>query len=249
MKLIEKKCPNCGASLEFNDTDKSCKCSYCHRSFEIERDNSNSNVDFAQQFVLNEVKVGLQIIPIIALVTFIIISGVVFYSFKSMHDRNNSQKNDFFDNSIKDDKKQLFTDANELENGDFEDIDNDAIFKISSTAIGNSTDHSFSKDGKEVREKVYVAYKDNSNYIISVYKVIYRDFFHSENAHTIYVPIQYENIKKNAFDKFKNPQVKAPEYYFNEEKTNYTYGYGSMDEIYSDLIKPLTDDEYKITEK
>ena len=37
MKLIEKKCPNCGGSLEFSETDKSCKCEYCHRAFEIER--------------------------------------------------------------------------------------------------------------------------------------------------------------------------------------------------------------------
>ena len=34
MKLIEKKCPNCGANLEFKDTDKSCKCSHCGSSFE-----------------------------------------------------------------------------------------------------------------------------------------------------------------------------------------------------------------------
>ena len=29
MRLIEKKCPNCGADLEFKDNDKSCKCSHC----------------------------------------------------------------------------------------------------------------------------------------------------------------------------------------------------------------------------
>ena len=56
MKLIEKKCPNCGASLEFNDSDKSCKCQYCHRAFEIERDSSISVADIAEQFNLSELK-------------------------------------------------------------------------------------------------------------------------------------------------------------------------------------------------
>ena len=41
MRLIEKKCPNCGANLEFDENDKSCKCQYCKRSFEIERDTDN----------------------------------------------------------------------------------------------------------------------------------------------------------------------------------------------------------------
>lgn len=38
MKLIEKECPNCGASLSFTKEDTSCKCEYCKREFEIERD-------------------------------------------------------------------------------------------------------------------------------------------------------------------------------------------------------------------
>ena len=45
MRIIEKKCPNCGAALEFNETDKSCKCNYCKRSFEIERD-SDAPMEF-----------------------------------------------------------------------------------------------------------------------------------------------------------------------------------------------------------
>ncbi len=38
MKLIEKKCPNCGASLSFNSNDKEVTCKYCNVSFEIEKE-------------------------------------------------------------------------------------------------------------------------------------------------------------------------------------------------------------------
>ena len=38
MRLVEKKCPNCGANLSFGENEKSCKCEYCKREFEIERD-------------------------------------------------------------------------------------------------------------------------------------------------------------------------------------------------------------------
>ena len=38
MKLIEKKCPNCGAKLSFESTDKEVTCKYCDQSYEIERE-------------------------------------------------------------------------------------------------------------------------------------------------------------------------------------------------------------------
>ena len=38
MKLIEKKCPNCGAKLSFENTDKEVTCKYCDMSYEIERE-------------------------------------------------------------------------------------------------------------------------------------------------------------------------------------------------------------------
>ena len=40
MKLVEKKCPNCGAKLSFEKTDKEVMCKYCNQSYEIERENS-----------------------------------------------------------------------------------------------------------------------------------------------------------------------------------------------------------------
>ena len=60
MKLIEKKCPNCGANLEFKETDKSCSCSYCHRSFEIERESNLDTDDISKQFNLSELKEKLK---------------------------------------------------------------------------------------------------------------------------------------------------------------------------------------------
>lgn len=61
MRLIEKKCPNCGAGLEFKEEDKSCKCSYCHRSFEIERDNNLNVSDISEQFILKELEKNMEI--------------------------------------------------------------------------------------------------------------------------------------------------------------------------------------------
>lgn len=38
MKLVEKKCPNCGANLKFDKDDMEVTCKYCDTSFEIEKE-------------------------------------------------------------------------------------------------------------------------------------------------------------------------------------------------------------------
>lgn len=256
MRLVEKKCPNCGAELEFGDSDKSCKCNYCHRSFEIERDQEHSNeVSWENQFTLNEISKGFQIIPIVFIFIFIAATSIIGFAIYNLY---NSSVHDNFDNNFfenetveKDEKDELYSDASQLTNSDFESIDNDARVVIKSTAEGvNNAYHSYSKDGDAKRQKVYIAYKDGSNYIFSVYQVTFKDFFHQENRYTFYVPIVYENIPKEKFgDKFENPQVKAPEYYFNDDQSSFSYGYGSIDDAYNNVIQPLIEQGYTITEK
>lgn len=254
MKLIEKKCPNCGASLEFSDTDKSCKCTYCHRAFEIERDQDVSNQkDLEQQFTLNEISKGFTFIPIMFALIFIVASsiiGIVIYNMyqsqKTTLEEFDSFDKDFIKEGETTQGDGLYSDISELSNSDYEDIDFDAGMTIKN---GEGPDY-YTIDGSKLREKVYVAYKTNSDYIVSVYKVNYYKFPHKDQHYTVYVPIVYENINKNQFvDKFANPQIKATEFYFNDEKTSYTYGYGSIDDIYSNVIKPLEEQGYKITEK
>ncbi|MBR3490496.1 MAG: hypothetical protein IKH36_03285 [Bacilli bacterium] len=38
MKLVEKKCPKCGADLSFDRTSKEVSCKYCNTSFEVYKD-------------------------------------------------------------------------------------------------------------------------------------------------------------------------------------------------------------------
>ncbi len=257
MRLVEKKCPNCGANLEFSDTDKSCKCTYCHRAFEIERDQEEtSNLNFNQQFTLNEISKSFTIIPIVFVIIFILASSIIGFVIYSMYQSQKSTldsfDSEFFEksNEKEDEGDGLYSDTSELTNTDFESMDNDSIFSIPSRAEGvNDAYHSYSKDGKAKRQKVYVAYKSGSNFIIAMYQVTFKDFFHQENRFTFYVPIVYENVKKNGFVKFDNPQNKAPEYYFNDDHSSYSYGYGSMDDAYNNVVKPLIDQGYSITEK
>ncbi|MBR3210386.1 MAG: hypothetical protein IKF71_00415 [Bacilli bacterium] len=77
MKLIEKKCPNCGASLEFSENDKSCKCQYCKRGFEIERESDDSD-----EYSLVEQKADKILTIVDIIVLFLAIFLIIYGSYK-----------------------------------------------------------------------------------------------------------------------------------------------------------------------
>ena len=176
--------------------------------------------------------------------------GIAYGFFKTQKKTSSIFDDNYISNNNSNKKTYIF-DINELTNDDYEDIDNDAASTINRIGEGaNDTNHSYSMDGDLKREKVYVAAKndDNGNIIVSIYKAYYKDFFHQENRYTVFIPLVYENIKLDDFNKWKNSTLNAPEYYFNSNKTSYTYGYNSLEEAINAVVKPLEKD-YKVTSK
>lgn len=90
MKLIEKKCPSCGATLKFNDTDINVICEYCNKTFYLHKDEKNfskiddSHLGNAYKLVKGIEKPiikGLAIIQIFSMIFSIIIFLVVILGF------------------------------------------------------------------------------------------------------------------------------------------------------------------------
>ena len=57
MKIIEKKCPNCGANLSFEVGDKETKCNYCGQTYIIENDKENIKSSIPADFTLMQKKI------------------------------------------------------------------------------------------------------------------------------------------------------------------------------------------------
>ena len=248
MRFKEKKCPNCGADLEFSETDKTCKCQYCKRSFEIERDMSDIE---KFNLVYDKIHKPMKMMFIIPLAIFCIV--FIFFVLLAI---GSMKKQDINDTSIfeeyKDlvvDKENLLTDVSELKNRDFDIIDSQASSQINRIAEGvNDANHSFSVDGDITREKLYVLSGENYNKLVIIFKATYKDFFHQENRHTIYIPVSYENIEKDVISSLGNSKVTDHIYYLSSDQSCFTYGYSSFDEAYQATIASYTED-YKITEK
>ena len=248
MRLIEKECPNCGAGLSFTKEDTTCKCEYCKREFEIERDPEQKKL--VDQFSLSELKTPFKIFSYITFGSFIVQALVFFVIFiiiiivginivKGLKDSD----------SIFNRNSSLIEDISELNNEDYSTIDLNSNVLFSKETI--STSSSYIKKGTLKREKIYVISKDKKNYLIPVYKVVYEKFMGEGDKYTLYVPIKYNNVKnRNSSIAFSldNGEIIAPEFYFNEAQTDYTYGYSDLDTLYKEVISKY-EKNYKITQK
>ena len=261
MKLIEKKCPNCGAALEFSEKDKSCKCDYCHRSFEIERDNkvinddSRDNVD-AYNLIDSEsakkvAKTGLtvfavsSIIPMISVFIIIVVFGIIY--FNVIRD-NNYTISDF-------ETETVATNIADFSNTDLKKISDNSSYDSTSVKGENSNNYSYSAEDNEVY-KYILAYKDDKNYFYVVRKVLYINFFNQDDKKTVYVPVKYENVVAK-LDNYNQTQeilngmsIDAPTFYLNDKKSSYIRGgYSDYNKFIQEKINPLKEQGYKITEK
>lgn len=248
MKLIEKKCPNCGANLEFDENAKSCKCQYCKRSFEIERD-MNDVEKF--NLIYNKIQKPITIMFLLPFIIFIVIVAIIIISIISFNRNrvidNNSIFEEFRDEIV--DKENLLTNVNEISNRDIDIIESRASSEINHIAEGvRDGNHSFSIDGDIKREKLYVLYHEKSNYVILIFSATYKDFFHQEDRKTVYIPVIFQDIEKEILTSLGNARIEAPTYYLTDDQSTYTYGYSSIDEAYAEVIQPYAE-EYNITEK
>ena len=250
MKLIEKKCPNCGATLEFNENDKSCKCNYCKRSFEIERDTDNLE---KFNLVYNQIQKPFKIIFLIpfifVFIFFLIITITSFTNFKRFNTKNKEQSIIQDIEEKVEEKNKLVKNISELDNDDLEDIDSKCYSIVHQKVTGRSdTTYSYQITGNPRLKGLYVAYKKDSNYIISIYEVIYHNFFNQSDQQTVYVPVVFENVKNNLPFSLSNGKNPAPEYYLNQDHSSYIFAYHSLDEAYNLVVEPI-EKEYTITKK
>ena len=246
MRLIEKECPNCGAGLHFTKDDTTCKCEYCKREFEIERDTDKKKI--SDQYILNELKTPFKIFSyftigsfiteaIIFFVAFIVIVIIGFNIVKGLNDSN----------SIFNRNASLVTTTNELSAADYSTLDIQSVILVSKET--KEISGLYNVIGSIKRSKVYVISNKKMNYVIPIYKAVYTNLSNSDEKYTIYIPIIYKNVKtKNNSIAFSLSEgsISAPEYYFND--SNYSYGYSDLDTLYNEVIKKY-ENGYKIVEK
>lgn len=260
MRLIEKKCPNCGASLEFGENDRTCRCEYCKRSFVIERDENIRTNNIADRYRLNANKSKALAIVLISMFIPTFLPGIVFVMmfitiiFSSMFTIPNAIHDQVTHSAIEDVERsndveitKTITSIDDLDEEVIERIKYNSSFYSKQLAKGKSDlQYSFQNCDSMNLEKIYFAYKEGTNSVITIYRTKYHNFWNQSDVQTVYIPMIYNNINNDTHLLYgKNP---APEYYFNSEKTTYIYAYSSFEDAYNGVVKPL-EGEYQISQK
>ena len=261
MKLIEKKCPNCGAGLKFDKNDTEVTCEYCKKSYVIQRDSVNENNDFKSQLNLDKagmsdyyslVQKGNNFANVVSI--FIFVGAFLFIIFMVVgivEVRNKMNNDNFFDDvypSIEVKKDKYVTEISQID---------EKSLGIFHKETKNTLDKWTGKIWSDVSETewTYVGMyllvnKDDGkkfgeiNYLFDVYKKTYTGEYDMD----VYGAVMYTNLKLLEDNTVNNSYYGTPcvpMQFVNGGTSSFIYGYEGNEELYNKIIRTKRD-EYKI---
>lgn len=236
MRLIEKKCPNCGGGLKFTFEDKETKCEYCGRCFEIERDEKiadNEDEMFnSENYALTEEqkKAAKTILGAFAAFQFASIIPVIIFAAAIIGIVGfGVYKSGVAGNPCSD----CIVEFKEIDKDFIEDIHENTVKELKEEASYASFQNPV-KDMKnigmylEISKKTINTFYDNA--IIDVYKVVYND------GKELYGAVRYKDLKK--VDGKISLNFKGTVLFPSKASgMNIYFGYDSLKDLYNNEIR------------
>lgn len=235
MRIIEKKCPNCGANLEFNVGDKETKCKYCNTGFIIEDNNTdkksfsldNINLKYIKTFTIFHM-VTTGVIMLIIVSTFLLIFYNIIRIVTTENDTKSKSSN-FFEEVEKQKKKQ-----EEKSKPKLEDISDELDKKLEKSSIRADKEtinylKTYHQVGETERIGFYYLKNTISVKIVYVMKSTYTNDIETKEIYKAFnfVGMSIDSIGTTPF---RNPKT----YKLNSEE--FVYGYDSLEDLYNNTV-------------
>lgn len=264
MRLIEKKCPGCGASLKFDDKETNVVCEYCNKTFYIQKDETKiESVDedhisdayefvnefgkpIAKAFMFNSL-FGFFIVPFIIffVIVFIIINVSIFHE-----KRNDIEKSDSIinvDNNIDgNNNEEQIKYVTKL--SDIDSISLETFYDNSKANLHCSDNRDYTcGDWSKVGSYLLVSKDGKKNILYTVMKHTYTKKQGSKKV-TLYAAMKYDNLKLNSNNivshSYKGISV-TQDINLDGIVYNFANGYESVEKLYNHVIRPQSG-EYTI---
>ena len=229
MKLIEKKCPNCGASLSFKPTDKEIKCSYCKQEYSIENDAKEENKKSNEELLSKDFSLHKKVIKtigifhiIVTVIAFIIIIGVFYIIISNVYKQIKESSNTSPDVTI-----------SQIDESTLEMIHNTSISELNTW---NGMHPSYTRSDYEFVG--FYLYKDTFGTLLSdVFKTTYTNKKSNETI-DIYTAVSYKDVeyKNNKVTLNYFATITTNRVTLGDSKFDIVYGYKSIEELYNKLI-------------
>lgn len=267
MKFVEKKCPNCGAGLKFDDGDGSVACEYCNKTYYIQRDEKKfAKVDQvhlgdAYRFVdeygkpivkaFAAIQIVMMVVPIVFFVIIaIFIGSVAFNAFG--HQTGDLDLNDSSlvkDNSFQEQRKKIVTKMSQIDEVSlqtFHDTSNTYLRNYTGSCVHGN--YSISTGWQSVGVYLLVGKETNKNVL---YDVMSHTYKHKKTGKitTLYAAVKFDNLKLTENGIVNNDYMGYPEvpsYDMPEDTFNGAYGYESVEKLYNQLVRSQSG-EYTIS--
>lgn len=265
MRLVEKKCPNCGGELKFGFEDKETTCEFCGRSFEIERDekvnNDNDerfNADYyslteEQKEVAKKVLGTFTIAPIIIGIIFISVFVVIAVTqFRQFGHRSESGGSLIVDKDIDSDPEELIEEVkktaeeklkeqgyvmsfDDLKENHIKDIHENTLSILNKYVKGNAT--WFYSHDKFTYVGMYLLTNSSGNTLYDVYKMNFK--IKGKNV-PYFTGVKYENAKVKDGKLIMDMDGRMLPFSMNMDSGgNATLGYESAKDFYNKVIRGL----------
>ncbi|MBR6821279.1 MAG: IBR domain-containing protein [Bacilli bacterium] len=260
MKFVEKKCPNCGAGLKFDDGATSVVCEYCNQTFYIQRDEKKyARVDSehladAYRFVdevgkpiaeaIFRTHKVMAIVPIIVFLIAAVGIGISIFSFSkemekpSIIEQHENSWEEKIEQQYQEARKKLVTKLSQIDQTSLETFYDNAVLELDNYD-GNNSKYKISSDWKAYGAYLLVGKETNNNYLYVVCKHTYK---HRKNGKeiTLYGAVKFDSLKltdagivNNDFDGW----TEAPSVDLDGDKFEWAYGYDSEAKLYNSLIR------------
>ena len=260
MKFVEKKCPNCGAGLKFDDGTTSVVCEYCNQTFYIQRDEKkyarvdSAHISDAYRFVdevgkpiaeaIFRTHKVMAIVPIIVFLIAAVGIGISIFSFSKemekpsiieQHENNWEEK---IEQQYQEARKKMVTKLSQIDQTSLETFYDNAVLELDNYD-GNNSKYKISSDWKAYGAYLLVGKETNNNYLYVVCKHTYK---HRKNGKeiTLYGAVKFDSLKltdagivNNDFDGW----TEAPSVDLDGDKFEWAYGYDSEAKLYNSLIR------------
>lgn len=259
MNLVTKKCPNCGASLSFNEDDTKIKCEYCKQQIMIEREKKSptdlfNTDDFIlevaeMQKVHSKMATGVIVFIIICFISIMVFGIIMTYEgisdqekFRSKFQTSNNTSLENSDTWEENSNQLEITGKKAVE--EILQIDDKTLEQVKSSGLNVLNEFTTDINGNNTQKWNYVGFyflKPKNRHRNSVYIVYKKKYTVNKKAKEYYAAVSYSGFEIDSdgnvtFSDFGFPY--APMDVINWDTV---YGYESNKDLYEKVIKENTE--------
>lgn len=262
MKLIEKKCPNCGAGLKFDDGATSVACDYCSKTYYIQRDEKKyvkldqAHLGDAFKFVdkygkpIVKAFAAFHIVTMLVPIIIFLIAVIIIVIISSIA---GSQTDDFdntidswqekIENKFQNERSKMVQNISQIDSVSLQTFHDTSLLKLQhydgSCVHG---DYIITKRWESIGVYLLVSKEENENILYDVFEQTYKNKKTGVET-TLYAAMKYEDLFLTDDNIVENNYIawsEVPSYTFPGTSFVGAYGYESVDKLYNKLVRSQT---------